>query len=198
MVLTHLFLSHQAASAQLCSESGTPCIISCDETHSCYAMDINVSFSTSVFFNCSGDYSCQHLNVMAYDIDADLDEHTDITIVCQGAQSCMFATFEIPETYSLSLNCQHPDSCIDTSVALSSSNSELQINLLDSCSTFLSIRCLDEASQCSVYCDDKCVRIAADAFRVTTLTGADACFEQQFTHSCPADVEPTRATCPKS
>lgn len=104
------------------------------------------------------------------------------------------------------MNCLHPDSCIDTSVIMASHNasssfSDLQINMFDSCSTFLSIVCLDEASQCSVYCEDKYVQIAAEAFRVTTLNDADTCFVQQFMHSWPTDVEAlkhTSATCPSS
>jgi len=212
--LTTLLLIHRPVSADstpLCGESDTPCVISCAETQSCYAMAIDVPLSSSVLFNCSGDYSCEHLDVLAspsnIDYDHDLNEHLNFTIICSGSNSCNDATFDISGEYSLSLNCLHPNSCVDTAVTLqishnnsthSSPDSDVLINFEDSCSSFLMILCFDETSQCSLYCEDKYVLIGAEAFRVRTFDDADSCFEQQLIHSCPDDegeLEHTRAKC---
>ena len=151
-VLTLLLPILPSASADnipLCNEPNSPCVVSCTDSYSCYAMDINASLSTSILFNCSGDYSCQHLNVIASssDIEGDrnLAEHMNFTILCAGDNSCNDAVFDISGEYSLSLSCLHPNSCGDTSVnartsiSHNGSSSDVQINLVDSCSSFLSI-----------------------------------------------------------
>jgi len=213
MTLMPLLLILRRTSADIttpCSEPDSSCVISCTEPHSCYAMDIDASLSTSVLFNCSKDHSCEHLNVIASDIpdDHNFDEHSNFTIVCAGESSCNDAAFDISGEYALTLDCLHPNSCVDTAVTLrtphndsteNSSNSDLEINFSDSCSEFLLILCVDEASQCSLYCDSKYVLITAEAFRATTIDDVGSCFEQQFTHSCPADddaLKPSRAYCP--
>jgi len=212
MTLVPLLLILRPTTAEittLCSAANSSCVISCTETHSCHAMDIDAPLSTTILFNCSGDHSCEHLNVIAFDIDDhNNDEHSNFTIVCAGENSCNDATFDISGEFALTLNCLHPNSCVDTSVTVrtshnesteSWSDSDVQINFFDSCSEFLSIHCLDETAQCSLYCENKYVQIATEAFRVTTFDDAGSCFEQQFTHSCPAEedaLDPTRAHCP--
>eukprot|EP01083_Nonionella_stella_P119310 356562_1 len=182
-VIAEIAVSVRYHNCSSLSVSDLPCTVYCNDTSSCSHLEIHTSPTTDFNLYCNGDRSCQHLTVHGSSITSTMQNvSTTISIECNGQQSCLSSIFEMYDSHQISLRCTQSSSCIDIDIT-APNVSIVTIDLVDSCSTMVSIQCID-ASICYTYCDAKHLSIRSSSFKVISTVPATECLSQRFGTSC--------------